>query len=480
MCALLRRLTLCVALCLPVWPAALSAGWNDYAPVSINYSANPGEIDPHYNSGGRRIVRIENTTIAICPHPTGERTYRSTNNGATWEEIDQDGTFSGCLVTGPEQMVYHFWRESDNIFMVKFRYDAVPPHPILIYWDPNLSEGGHGVYNMLNANVDRDGTVFVATHWRGGNSDEGDTLYLVRSLDAGNTWTPSGQAVAIRQGSSEHSWGFAHLEVNAANVLFCVYGEWGAESIQLARSYDKGASWSTTRLANGSIHNPSILTDGASAVYVFAQASVSPSLWGLVFNKSVNGGNTWSGWATIDSASLSGYADPSPGLGSDGTVYVAYRSGARPDLEGVPGGDGCRERIARSINGGLTWDFPDDYFYDAQGGLTERTGCRSQIRYQTWWNYSGPLEWIWMQNEDEGTNRPIYYDINQDIVINDQGGNYVPRDDEPWAVAVSADASALHGDEARNHSPFFNLLMVSMIPVVVVCFLRFLVRRGVG
>jgi len=83
----------------------------------------------------------------------------------------------------------------------------------------------------------------------------------------------------------------------------------------------------------------------------------------------------------------------------------------------VPGGNGCRERVVRSTDKGVSWTFPDDYFYDSDDNLTERTGTRSQMRYQTFFNYGGPLEWIWMQYEDGGNNRPIYYDINSAVKI---------------------------------------------------------------
>ena len=60
---------------------------------------------------------------------------------------------------------------------------------------------------------------------------------------------------------------------------------------------------------------------------------------------------------------------------------------------------------------GGTWNFLNEYY------TAERTGTRSQVRYQTWWSYGGPLEWIWMQYEGGGTNRPIYYDINTQVQI---------------------------------------------------------------
>ncbi len=147
------------------------AGWSDHAPVPVNSAANPGTVNPHANSGGRRIVRINETIIAIAPHGTGERTYRSTDNGSDWTEIDTDGTYSGCLVSGPEEMVYHFYRSGDHIYMVRFKYTETPPVPVSIYTHPDLSETDTGVYRAVNAIVDAEGVLYVAAHW--GNPDRG-------------------------------------------------------------------------------------------------------------------------------------------------------------------------------------------------------------------------------------------------------------------------------------------------------------------
>jgi len=398
---------------------SLADGWSEHTPDDINLRDSPGTVNAHYNSGGRRIVRINNTTIALAPKASiSDYTYRSTDNGASWTRIDTDGRYSGCLISGPNEMVYHFYVSGDYIYMVRFKYNETPPAPIRIYYDPNLSEQGHGAYNMLNATVDADGTLYVATHWDDQSSGGGDTLYLIGSEDGGSTWTPEGNAYVIRQGSSSHSWGYIHLDVTSGNVLVSAYCEWGGYSIQFAKSYDKGANWTHTQ-AGSNMSNASILTVGENTIYIFAQTGSSPPQGqrGLAFNKSIDLGNTWTGWSVIDGTSLSGYADPSPGLGRDGAIYVAYRSGARPDLAGVYGGNGCRERLARSTNDGNSWTFPDDYFYDAYGNRTERTGTRSQIRYQTWWNYGGPLEWIWMQYVNNGSQHTIHYDINSEVSI---------------------------------------------------------------
>ena len=221
------------------------------------------------------------------------------------------------------------------------------------------------------------------------------------------------------------------------NMLIMVYSEFKSKFIKFVKSTDKGDSWSTTEIASGKIYNPSVLPVGKEKVYVFAQSYYSSNLRGLVMNLSTDAGKSWEGWRTIDGASLSGYADPSPGIGADGKLFVAYRSGARPDLVGIAGGKGCRERIAMSSDGGKTWSFPDNFFYTADGALTPRTGTRSQIRYQTWFNYGGPLEWIWMQNEDEeGSNRPIYYDININETIHQETADNELRINPP-VISIS-------------------------------------------
>lgn len=417
----------CIGLCLALQLTlgTCLAGWADRVPTPINLQDSPGTANDHYNSGGRRIVRINNAIIAITPTASGtEHTYRSTNDGASWTRIDTDGVYSGCLISGPNNFVYHFYVSGDNIYMVKFLYDQTPTAPVIIYSDPNISERGAGAYNMLNATVDRDGILYVSTHWPHVTGEK-DSLHIIRSEDAGTTWTPPGYAHILKRGDASYLWTYVHLDFTTDNVLVAVYHASFSPTnpLEFAKSTDKGETWARTQLSPNSIANPAVLTAGSETVYVFAQSTPGR---GLVFDKSSDLGQTWSGWSVIDGTSLSGYADPSPGLGSDGTIYVAYRSGARSDLGGVYGGNALRERLAMTADGGAHWQFVDDYFYTAAGNPTERTGCRSQIRYQTWWNYGGPLEWIWMQYVNNGSQHPIYYDVNNEIRIRTSGALLAP------------------------------------------------------
>ena len=377
----------------------LSAGWIDRQPSPINLTANPGEVNPHYNSGGRRMIRINNITIALAPETSGEKTYRSTDNGISWNLIDSNPAFSSCLITGANEYVYHFYQSGDNIYMVKFKYNQNPPSPVVIYSDPAISETGTGAYRAVNAIVDSAGTLFVAAHW--GSSDQ---LYLLRSSDEGTTWDGPFQ---ISTGTGP--WYYPHLEVNSQNILMCVYDNYTSTQLTFAKSFNQGETWTRNLLTNQNpTSNPSILTIGPDDIYVFAQSQVSGRV-GLNYNHSVNQGNTWGGWTVIDPNC--GYADPSPALGDDGTIYVAYRSSNGTGVTTGTCGDQCRSRMAMSQDAGNTWTFPDNH-YDA-----ERVGTRSQARYQTWFNYGGPLEWIWMQYVNSGSQHPIYYDINVDVRI---------------------------------------------------------------
>jgi hypothetical protein len=398
------------------------ADW-DFEPVPINLASNPGDLNVHYVQGGRRIVRIQNTILALAPIGARDHIYRSTDNGANWRQLENNplNTFSSCLLSGSNETVFHFFRNGNRVYMVKFRYDAAPPAPIIIYTDSNLNYTSHGAYSRVVGTVDRDGVIFVAVHGNAAGSDASnhDAIYLIKSEDHGTTWTPSGQASVVRQGNADHSWGFMHMDVSRGNALLCTYAAWNSEALELAISSDRGRSWKTTRLASGDIYNPAVLPVNDNEIYIFAQSSLSDgAIRGLVFTKSQDSGATWSGWQTIDGSSVAGYGDPSCGLGSDGAIYVAYRSGARPDLIGTLNGEALRERLAMSADGGRSWRFPDDYFYDRDGAPTARCGTQSQIRYQTWFNYGGPLEWIWLQYEDpSGTQRPVYYDLNTDVEI---------------------------------------------------------------
>ncbi len=342
--------------------------WADrnFEPVTIHLASSTGDRNVYYVHGSRRIVRIHDTILALAPTGARDHIYRSTDNGANWTQLGNNplNTYSSCLLSVGNETVFHLFRNGDKVYMVKFRYDAAPPAPVVIYTDANFAYTSHGEHARVAGTVDRDGVLFVAVHGNatGVDASNPDSIYLIKSEDNGATWTPSGQASVIRQGNADHSWGFMHMDVSRDNELLCAYAAWNGEALELAISSDRGHSWKTTQMASGGIHNPAVLPINDREIYLFAQSHASnqssSQIKGLVFNKSEDSGATWRGWQTIDGNSPAGDGDPSPGLGSDGAIHVAYGSGARSDSIDTRNGEAPRQRLAVSDDGGKTWRFP--------------------------------------------------------------------------------------------------------------------------
>ena len=392
-----------IIILLLVLPLSLEAAWPE-VPVTINGS--PGIVDVHYNSGNRRIVRIGSTVIALCPESSSyDHTYRSTSNGdsGTWTEIDTDGSYSGCLITGKNNYVYHFYNSGTTIHMIKFLYNGTPAAPIELQ-SVEVGEAD-ARYRSVSASVDSTGKLYVVYH--GGSPD---TLYITTSSDEGVTWAGP-YTVAAPPASKPLN--YPRLDVTQGGDIVLVYKEHSASAFSddtfFTKSTDGGVTWSSpyTLSTTGKI-NPDILPVGTQTLYVFAQSYTSP--YGCSFRKSTDGGTTWSDWTLIEGTiAATGYADPSSALGSDGTIYVSYRNDSRTSS------GAWREHIARSTDGGATWEVVYDY-----DEATNRTGTRSHLRYQTWFNYGGRLECIWLQYNTEGTSYPILYASDSTINIYEQ------------------------------------------------------------
>ena len=414
------------------------ADWS-FAPKAVN--AVSGTPDAHYNSGGRRMVRINGTILALTPVNAGEHIYRSANNGSTWTDIDSDGLYSGCLISGPDSMVYHFYGDWSTgvISMVRFKYNATPPAPVAVYSSPALRESGAGQeYRAVNAIVDSAGTLYVATHW-----GARDRLYVFRSDDRGATWTgPMAMSNDVNK-----RWYYPHLELDSRNGLMATFHEsGGCEQLVFARSADRGNTWTNrvVHTTNGTdmTGNPSLLAAGPDTAYIFVQGVIL-GVTGVLVTRSVDGGVTWQPFRTVERTC--GYGDPSAALGSDGTLYAAFRSSLNTGVSGGCG-DASRSKLSRSVDRGLTWQ-PVDSLYGVP-----RVGTRFQMRYQTWWNYGGPLEWIWMQSTSSGT-WPIYYDLNLDVAILNRSsgtpGVPAPVNRAPVIDSVTVDKSTVaRGDSS--------------------------------
>ena len=348
---------------------------------------------------------------------SSENTYRSTDGGLTWSLIDSDLAQAGALISGPDNYVYHFFRSGTTLRMVKFVYNAATIQaPVTIFSDADISGNNVGVYRNTSASVDGNGVLYVAENWVNPANGE-QTIYLIASTDAGATWSAKREVSAHIEGVD---WLYQDIDVMTDNTVVVSYGQWDEGDHQfrnmVALSTDGGVSWSRHQVATTNwMYNPALLTVGSDTLYIFAQSGAAAPLKGLVFSKSTNRGQSWSAWTLIDATCE--YADPSAAVGEDNSILVTHRTN---NFAGAPTegscGDRCRQALRRSTDGGVSWTLVDDHF-DA-----ERVGTRGHLRYQTHFNYGGPLDWAWMQYINSGANLPTYFDSSDDIHIATDGG----------------------------------------------------------
>ncbi len=387
-----------------------NADWTQM-PVSINASENPGNINGHYVMSGKRTVAIDGTIFSlVATNVNGyESIWRSTDNGQSWNKWNTQVYYghNGVILSGPDKTIYYFYNYAETFYMVKFAADAAScPDRITIATVANWDTNG-GAYDSLAGAIDEEGDIFVT--YNRGNSQDG--IYMIRSTDAGISWSseiqiyPSGSGrVAISQ----------QMAVGADNTLYIVVNTLADAWVSLARSTDNGETWLYTSLAedtgNGhcEVYNANIITKGDDDVFIFAQG---PLLNGIIIKHSTDNGATFGDWVLVCSDPYHGYGDPSPALASNGDLYVGVRH-THPDLTGTSSSSALRAKVFRSTNNGISWTEVDCYCGDY------RTATKTCMRYQTFWNYGGPLQWTWLQAMNASSSvYQVFHDINTDISI---------------------------------------------------------------
>jgi hypothetical protein len=227
--------------------------------------------------------------------------------------------------------------------------------------NPGLNEFGHPglLFNdKETVTVDPHDANFVYVTWTRIDFDfatgnfSGPT-YLARSTDAGKTWEP---ARPIYYDPAPFSQTIGNQIVVLPNGDLVDMFAQGSEAdangdIAVIRSHDHGLTWSgATVIASGAVIDvedpetgvpirsadtiPEIAVDPKSgALYVVAQGFAlanGPSLSGIIFSQSTDGGATWSAPVSINKtpaglpeANRQAF-DPSVRVAADGTVAVTY------------------------------------------------------------------------------------------------------------------------------------------------------------
>jgi hypothetical protein len=301
--------------------------------------------------------------------------------------------------------------------MSKFSYNETPPDAVPIYQGYVRSVGyAEDGYQSLSAAVDALGNIYVAAHFPAAEG-EPDRVWLLKSFDRGKTWSKPTVVCA----AGDTSFSYPSLEVDHAGnliVCFAVYApsflggrKDEDKRIYFRKSTDRGETWGELVVVDSpagpfGVYNPCLLEDRRGNLHIFAQRAGA----GLVMATSRNGGGNWDGFSSI--IVTSDYADPSAGVGADGTLYVTYRVDR---LCGDTAPNIWRNCVARSTDGGRTWTLVHEYCGEG------RVGPAGSIRYANWWNYGGPLEWCWEQYLRRDSNlRPVYFAIDPSVKIWDR------------------------------------------------------------
>lgn len=344
----------------------------------------------------------------------------STDNGMTWELIgSKDYCTRGTIITGPDEMIHIFWVSpsvSPGIYYTKFKYHETPPEPERIYSGYVRSVATGGGYQDISAAVDNTGNIFFAAHFAPADG-EVDRVWFMKSLNGGDSWTSPRAVVHL----PDISLAYPSLEVNHAGDLVLCFAQHGPaylggledqdKRIYFTKSTNQGESWENVVQVDSpvgpfGVYNPTLLEDQEDSLYIFAQRAKD----GLVMAKSTNNGSTWSGFDII--FPTSDYADPSAAVGSDGSLYVTFRSdllcGNSLPLE-------WKNSVVLSSDHGQNWTLVDTNCAE------DKVGPAGSMRYANWWNYGGILEWTWEQFLSSDTSiRPVYYDRNTDVNIWDR------------------------------------------------------------
>ena len=382
--------------------------------TNINIADSPGLSNGHNAGGQKHLARVGDTVIALALAGNFQQIYRSIDSGVNWTRIDTGGAASGSLVQD-EKYIYHIYGSGDNVMMVRFgANDATIPAPVVIFTDPRLSDTGTGIYQSTTATIDSEGRIYIALHWNNGIGGGADSMYCLVSDTGVANW----ELHLVRQGSGgpgDQSYTDPSIQVAPDNTVYLSYSTWNEpdsndQMSRLATSTDHGITWNDQPISfnTWSIYNTHVLPTSNDELYIFAQAGGNgpENIFGPVFIKSTDSGNTWSPWTEIypetPNSPIYWYADPSAALAANGDIYLAVRSSTAP----VTNSD-YYSRLFRSQDGGNTWDTIFYYYEDEAHNSVNGMMIKSSLRYQTFFNGGGPIEYNWMQ--DVGTSTPTYF-----------------------------------------------------------------------
>ena len=212
-----------------------------------------------------------------------------------------------------------------------------------------------------------------------------------------------------------------------ADTLYVAWEDEGDDNIYFSSSTDGGQTWQAARLLvddTGSSYHPTLAIGADGTLYLAWGDYRRPS--GIYFAKSTDGGMTWSARQKVNDSTDSFGWEPTLAVGSDGTLYLAWRS------SGI--------FFTYSTDGGQNWSASqkvnDDADSGSQFGPVIAAGPAGTV-YLTWQDgRNGNSDIYFARSTNNGESFHANQKINDDTGSSDQyGANLVA--DENGAVYIA-------------------------------------------
>jgi hypothetical protein len=215
-------------------------------------------------------------------------------------------------------------------------------------------------------------------------------------------------------GITPHGEAPPQVLAGGGNTLFALYTvgreiagrRFPASALRFARSDDGGASWSEPVSVNegeafGSHNFQSLLAQG-SEVYAAWLSSVEGTS-GVWLRRSGDGGRTWEPSRPVHLEPTCPCCRTALALGSDGTLYAAWRKIFDGDVRDIV--------VARSRDHGITWEAPvrpraDDWVYPGcpHAGPSLKVDDRGAVHVAWWTGKPGEAGVYYATSTDGGQN----------------------------------------------------------------------------
>lgn len=220
----------------------------------------------------------------------------------------------------------------------------------------------------------------------------------VPAATAASGWTP---AVDVSGGFLNGMGEGIQFAVGPNNVVAATWSHFenSTYTIQASVSHDKGLTWSTPATiseTDSHTETPHVAINGSGTILV-AWGSEPASPWFTQYSRSLDGGLTWSSWATISDTNYSSEINSLVAVGDHGfAVLMSQTDGVRSDVVArYSNNDGASWSSFTTVSDGVNTSFFFDLAVDGQGNFgavfMKLVGSQWEVQART--SQDGGVSW---------------------------------------------------------------------------------------